>query len=233
MNSFKYQGSELEIFEHAINWKKYWAKRIAPHLGSKILDIGAGIGSTADYFKNQKFTTWLCVEPDIENFNIILNKLKTQQLPNHVLALNGTISDTKDIFDTILYIDVLEHIEKDYEELVKASYHLRTQGKIIILSPAHNFLFSSFDHQIGHYRRYTKKSLLKIIPANLKTVKIEYLDFCGFFASLANKLFFNSSNPSLNQILFWDRILVKTSRLIDPLLTYRFGKSILCIIEKS
>lgn len=62
-------------------------------------------------------------------------------------------------FDTILYIDVLEHIADDRAELVEAARRLNPGGYLVVLSPAHQWLFTAFDAAIGHVRRYTAKSL--------------------------------------------------------------------------
>ena len=61
---------------------------------------------------------------------------------------------------------------------------------------------------------------------------MEYLDSVGFFASLANRLLLKQQNPTLKQILFWDRVLVPCSRLVDPLFLFRAGKSVVGVWEK-
>jgi hypothetical protein len=132
-------------------------------------------------------------------------------------------------FDAILYIDVLEHIADDADEMRRAAAHLREGGRCIVLSPAHQWLFSEFDAAIGHHRRYSRKSL-KAAGKGVDSLRLErlcYLDSCGLLASTANRLLLRQSMPGLRQILFWDRFLVRGSRLLDPLLFYGAGKSVL------
>ena len=62
-----------------------------------------------------------------------------------------SIHDKK--YDTILYIDVLEHIEDDYAEIKHAMGLLTSGGRIIIVSPAHNWLYNPCDKAVGHFRR--------------------------------------------------------------------------------
>ena len=81
---------------------------------------------------------------------------------------------------------------------------LNNSGKIIIFVPASKILFSEFDKQIGHFRRYDFKSLKRILPTKSKIIEMKYIDSIGFFASLVNKLFLKSNNPTLKQVLFWD-----------------------------
>jgi hypothetical protein len=60
---FAYEGSELEIFEHAVNWKRYWSSYVRPQLGNSVLEVGAGIGANTPYL-NHGAAEWVCLEPD-------------------------------------------------------------------------------------------------------------------------------------------------------------------------
>ena len=234
MSNYIYSGGELDIFKCASNWKKYWHNHIKKYTGNKILEVGAGIGATAEIFnQKEKPKRWICLEPDSNLCKIIEEKKKRGIINDNIEVKNGTLSSIEfyDTFDMILYIDVLEHIENDKEELVRASRLLDENGRIIILSPAYNFLYSAFDEKIGHFRRYDKKLIHNIIPASLKIIEIKYLDSAGFFASLANKIILKSSNPTRQQVKFWDRFLVPISQWMDPLIMYRAGKSILVVME--
>ena len=116
-----------------------------------------------------------------------------------------------DRFDSIVYIDVLEHIDDDGAELRRAASRLRPGGTLVILSPAHQWLFTAFDAAIGHKRRYTKSML-------------RYLDSTGLLVSSANRLFLRSA--TLSQIKLWDRVFVRMSTWLDALLRYSIGKSV-------
>jgi 2-polyprenyl-3-methyl-5-hydroxy-6-metoxy-1,4-benzoquinol methylase len=80
--------------------------------------------------------------------------------------VNGTIAalESTGPFDTIIYLDVLEHIADDRAELACAARLLSPQGCVIVLSPAHQFLFSPFDQAVGHYRRYSRATLRDLTP---------------------------------------------------------------------
>src|SRR5262249_19659327 len=135
-------------------------------------------------------------------------------------------------FDAILYIDVLEHIEDDRGELARAAERLNAGGALIVLSPAHPFLYTPFDAEIGHFRRYTRASLRAAAPDSLRIGKLKYLDSAGMLASAGNRVLLKASMPTEKQILTWDRMLVPVSRVIDPLLMGRVGKSVLGIWTK-
>jgi 2-polyprenyl-3-methyl-5-hydroxy-6-metoxy-1,4-benzoquinol methylase len=135
-------------------------------------------------------------------------------------------------FDTILYIDVLEHIEDDRGELLSALRVLEPGGRLIIVAPAHQCLYTEFDRRIGHCRRYAKAELLSALPAEFRVQKMRYLDSAGLLASVANRTLLKSSSPTPAQIRLWDNWMVRTSRLIDPVFRYRLGKTILCIARR-
>jgi SAM-dependent methyltransferase len=151
-------------------------------------------------------------------------------LPDSVRVEVGTIRGLEEAsFDTILYVDVLEHIEDDRGELERAAARLRPGGRLVVLAPAHQWLFSPFDSAIGHFRRYTKRSLRELAPPGLELTRLRYLDSVGLLASGANRFLLKSSSPNLGQIRFWDRVLVRASRMVDPLLAYSVGKSVLSV----
>ena len=147
----------------------------------------------------------------------------------------GTLETLKNApsFDTIVYIDVLEHIEDDRGELARAAELLVPGGHVIVLSPAHNWLYTPFDKVIGHYRRYSRPALRALAPGALKLVRMDYLDSVGLLASLANRLILHQSMPTHRQIAVWDKGMVRLSRLLDPVLGDNVGKSVLGIWKRS
>jgi SAM-dependent methyltransferase len=229
----KYIGNELELFENARNWKNYYGSFIKPLLGLHVAEIGAGIGGTTLSLYNVKQESWLCVEPDAALVSEIDQKIFSGKLPAVCQSYTGYAADLKEQFDSVLYIDVIEHIEADEQELKKAYELLRPGGRLFIIVPAHNSLFSAFDKMIGHYRRYSRASLKKIIPSGLRIEKNYYLDSMGYFASLINRLWLKQSIPTSKQIKFWDSYIVPVSRKIDRITGYSFGKSILLIAQKT
>lgn len=120
----------------------------------------------------------------------------------------------------------MEHIEDDLAETTAAAGHLRRGGHLVVVAPAHQTLYTAFDAAIGHFRRYDKATLLQAVSPLLEVKVLWYVDAAGAFASMANRYLLRSANPSDRQILFWDRVLVPVSRIVDPLLGHRVGKSI-------
>jgi SAM-dependent methyltransferase len=227
---FRYVGSELELFKKARNWKAYWRAQIAEFVRGEVLEVGAGIGANTLALADLTYERWTCLEPDA----VLAARIELPPGGRHVTAV-GTIGDLNEDakFDAILYIDVLEHIEDDRGEMARAAARLKPGGALIVMVPAHPFLFTPFDAAIGHFRRYTRASLHQTAPAALGLEKLVYLDAAGMLASAANRVLLRSAMPTERQILTWDRLLVPVSRLIDPIFAGRVGKNVLGIWRKA
>jgi protein-L-isoaspartate O-methyltransferase len=225
--AFQYVGRELDVFALAINWKSYLAAQIRPFLGRDVLEVGAGIGATMQALCSSEQKTWTGVEPD----DALAAVARKAVAPTGVAfeLRHGTIGvvSPQERFDSVIYVDVLEHIEADAAELQASTRHLHAGGHLIVLSPAHQWLFSPFDQAIGHVRRYSAGTLEAVRPSNLRRIRLRYLDCVGMCASLANRLMLKQQMPTNGQIQFWDRRMVPISRIADPLLGFTLGKSIL------
>lgn len=229
---FAYVGSELDVFAGAKNWRAYWSSLVRPHLGTNVLEIGAGIGSVTEALRSPDMH-WTAVEPD-PGLACRIASDDPARSAAHLTVITGSIADVPEdsTFDSILYIDVLEHIEDDAVEVNRAWAHLAKGGRLVILSPAHQWLFTPFDAAIGHYRRYSLKGLDRLRPTAARVIVRGYLDAAGVLASSANRVLLRSAHPTRAQIDLWDKRLVPTSRLLDRLLGHRIGKSVLAIWQK-
>jgi hypothetical protein len=105
---------------------------------------------------------------------------------------------------SILYADVLERLEGDYQEMAMAARSLEPHGHLIVLSPAHQARLSEFDAAIGHYRRYNKAALVGRTPAECHLETVFHLDRVGMFASVANRTMLRQGTPTLAQIKVWE-----------------------------
>lgn len=232
---FQYPGTELELFANATNWKCHFRSRLSKYIHGDVCEVGAGIGATTQTLCQGTERSWLCLEPDPRlagKLQAAINEEAFELTPEvQIGCLTDMAPDRR--FDTILYIDVLEHIEDDRGELELAAKFLAPQGRLIVLCPAHQFLYSQFDSALGHFRRYDKRMFRAAAPSALECENIFYLDSMGLLLSLGNRLLLRQSMPSLMQIMIWDRLFVRCSRILDPLTGWQFGKSIVAVWVKT
>ncbi len=230
-----YEGEELEVFRYAARWKAYWADLIRPFVAGEVLEVGAGIGGSTEWLAKEHGGGWLCLEPDPEMAQEIRDGIAAGRIPETAEVVCGLMDAVPPArrFDTIVYIDVLEHIEDDAEELQRAAQRLNPGGRIVVLAPAYQWLFSPFDASVGHYRRYSAASLERVAPPQTTRIAFGYIDCLGLPLSLANRALLRQSNPSPWQIRFWDRCLVPLSRIADRLHSGSFGKTLISVYEKT
>ena len=233
VKEYNYQGGELELFKDAVNWKKYFSSKLRKHIGNTVLEVGAGIGGTTKYLCQGTEKTWVCLEPDTKMFEYLQQLIQNNILPSNCKSINGKLINLpeKERFDTVIYIDVLEHIEDDKNELLYASSKLKSGGKLITLSPAFKYLYSEFDQSIGHERRYNKKMIKSLTNPSINLVHCFYLDSIGYLASLTNRLWTKSSLPKPGQIAFWDKFIIPISKVFDVGFSPFWGRSIVAIWE--
>jgi len=225
---YEYVGSELELFRSAVNWKKTLRQHIQPFLKGRVLEVGAGIGGTTAVFRTGREDSWTCLEPDPSLVAVLQKNVSDAEV------ITGILADVAPgrVFDSMIYIDVMEHIENDGQEFQHAAAHLAPGGHLIVLCPAHQSLYSPFDKSVGHYRRYSKSMFRALRTDDLSETRMIYLDSVGLFASIANKWLLSQSLPTPAQIAFWDNCLVRASRISDWILRYSVGKSVLGVWQK-
>ena len=94
------------------------------------------------------------------------------------------------------------------------------------------FLLLALAASLGHTALTAAETGLAAIPQGLAEQLLFYLDSMGLSASIANRLLLRQAAPTHRQILFWDRVLVRLSRTMDPILRYSIGKSLLGVWRK-
>ena len=170
-------------------------------------------------------------EKSAKLFKFLEEKYKKNQ---KIKVYNRHFNQSKLKYDTILYLDVLEHVEHPKKELKKVFRSLKKGGKLILALPAFQHLFSQFDKDVGHYKRYTIKTFLNemggIKYSNLKNY---YIDTIGYFLSLTAKIFLKKDYKSNfdKKIKIWN-FLIHISKILDFFTFYSFGKTLIIIVQK-
>jgi 2-polyprenyl-3-methyl-5-hydroxy-6-metoxy-1,4-benzoquinol methylase len=235
-------SGELEEFELS-NYRKYQYDLIAKHLGKNILEVGSGDRSfTNQILKHaRQFDRIISIEPSVTLFSLHENKFKfPDNISFHMMDLFNMTKDTFGLFDTAIFIHVLEHIEKDREALNKVHELLLPQGNVLIEVPALPFLFSVHDEMLGHHRRYNKKNLKDIMDTNKYVIKeIWYQDIIGVIGSL---YFFKIKKTKLastdgvqlvkNQGNVYDKYVIPFESFIEKVIRCPFGLSLAAVLQK-
>ena len=224
-----YDGWELPLFDLSKNFRKYQFDLIKEFVSGNVAEIGPGNGIILKLYLDHCDKLDL-FEPDKNLYSKLNDKFSNYK---KITVINDELNTSSNIYDVILYLDVLEHIEDYEKEILKAHNALKKGGYLLINVPAFQFLYSDFDKDIGHFRRYSKKDITNLCSnCNLEINKLKYYDSIGFFLSLLSKM--TRSNYKKNfekKIKIWDS-LIPFSRILDKIFISYFGKSLLIVIKK-
>ena len=210
------------------NFRNYQLELIKTYLGKRLAEVGPGNGANLHcYYKYPKKID--LYEPSKNLYLNLKKKFKQKKIRIFNKKFNSNIK-----YDTIIYLDVIEHIKNDVKEIKKAFKALKKDGYLIIAVPAFQHLYSNFDRDINHYKRYKKgdfKKILKKIYHN--KVNLLYYDSIGYILSLMSKLFVSNYKKNLEKkIKVWNS-LIFISKILDKITFRSFGKSMLVFIKKT
>jgi 2-polyprenyl-3-methyl-5-hydroxy-6-metoxy-1,4-benzoquinol methylase len=227
----------LNNLSKAPRFNKWIFDTIKPFAAGNILEIGSGIGNISDFFIENKYCISLS---DIDYYYLEELRTKYAGLSNvtNILQINlesenfeNNYQDLKENYDTIFFLNVLEHIEKDDRAIRNSCFLLKPGGKMIILVPSYSFLFSKIDEQLGHFRRYNRKAIVQIMGQHsLRIEKHFYFNALGIIGWLYGKALGLKKIPS-KEISFFDK-LVWSAKGIDKLLFNKVGLSHIIVAEK-
>lgn len=220
----------LESMSQA-QWYNHWVlNKFEKYLKGDILEVGCGIGNFTKYLVKYGHVWALDINSEYVQR---VNNLKDEKIKAGLGDIEkGKYFFGEKKFDSIICLNVLEHIEDDVTALINLKKLLKEGGFLILILPAHQFLFGEIDKSIGHYRRYTKVSIKKmLLDHGFKLIKVRILNMLGgigwWFASkiLSNKTV-DSGKIQLFNILA--PIVLPLEDLIEP----PIGTSILVISQK-
>jgi SAM-dependent methyltransferase len=174
------QEESLDRMAGAANYNAWLLDRAEPFIGRRVLDFGAGIGTfTAAIAARAEV---VAVEPDPR----LGPGLRKRFAGNgHVTVVEDDAGwlagdDAHGTFDTVLCLNVLEHIRDD--ALVLRGFHdaLSLGGHLLLLVPAHRTLFGEIDRSVGHERRYSRGPLRHLLErTDLQPIELRYVNPLG------------------------------------------------------
>jgi 2-polyprenyl-3-methyl-5-hydroxy-6-metoxy-1,4-benzoquinol methylase len=215
-----------------------WAlESFEPHLTGTVLEVGAGLGTiTRKLVEARPDLSIVALEPA---GNVFPDLAAYAAVSYRVSAYQSTTAEyvartQAALFDTVLYLNVLEHIEDETAELRLAYQALRPGGVLLVFGPALEWLYSELDYNAGHYRRYNIKALRQTVQAaGFEVISLRYFDVLGVLPYLL--VYRLMRRPAISGSTMWgyDRVLVPVSRLIQRLLRNPpLGKNVILVARK-
>ncbi len=234
---------DLETLADLDNYHSWILEEIRPYLGTRLVEVGAGIGTVTnllirDYLTRTPGTRLEAFEPAPALYKQLCAEIDRRQpdlmQSGRITLTEGYFQASPDKCDSIILINVLEHIEDDRAMVRMAHQALTPGGVLIIYSPALQWLYSAHDKMVGHYRRYKKGDLETLVRAQgFDTVESKYMDVMGvvpwYFVNVLGGA--TSINPRLARL--YDRWFVPVTRSVEGVWTPPVGKNILLVARKT
>jgi len=227
----------LQVIKKASRFNQWMFETIAPFCNGSILEIGSGTGNISSFFVERNYEITLS---DINDAYVDIlkkqyhNRMNVKGILDIDLQRSGFAEKygaLKEQYDTIILLNVLEHLENEDYAISNCSYFLKKGGRLIILVPAYKFLYSQLDKELGHFRRYTRKRLMDcIIRKGLSPEKGFYFNALGILAWFYGKIFSLKTIPGTEMSFF--NTITPFAKAIDKILFHKAGLSVICISKK-
>ena len=226
-----YDRDALEELSQIGSYNKWLVAHFRNYIGEKVLEIGSGIGNITQIL--------LCESPSVTPSDIRKDFISTlnNRFNNSAFYLDIAHVDFNKIkqgsYDTVVAFNVIEHIHN--EDLTLKNMHrlLSPEGRILIVMPAHDYLFGSYDKLAGHKRRYSVRYLKRILSENRFVVeKIRYINKLGAIGWWVNSKVLRRIRFPENQLAAIN-FLVPFLNILDKIIPGNFGLSIICVGKKA
>lgn len=229
-------AGDLERLGTARHFFDWVLDEFHPYLHGRVLEVGAGLGTITRLLTDHYPELSLVALEPAENVFADLSSFAA--LNPRVTAQPTTLAEYRlsddQLFDAVMYLNVLEHIEDDAAELRLASAALRPGGAVLLFGPAMERLYSELDHRAGHYRRYETGQLRTLLEsAGLEPVYVRYFDVLGVLPYLIVYRLLGRDAISGTSMWGYDRVLIPLSRLIQRILpSPPLGKNVIAVAVK-
>ena len=217
--------------DEARNYRQYEYDMVAPHVGRSLLEIGSGLGHFAEQLEFLPRLDRLVVS-DFDPYCVErLEKRFAERADVEVLQFGlPTDIPLRDKVDTVVMMNVLEHIEDDAEALRSLARVTRPGGRIVIWVPGYMQLYGDFDRKVGHVTRYTPATLRRTVTeAGLGIDVLKPINFLGGIAWWAAVRRGGVGYPDPRLVKVYDRTVVPLTRLIERFVRPPFGQTVFCV----
>lgn len=224
-------GAEtLEIMRAAPQYNQWQYAAIAPYIGQRVLEVGSGVGNISEHILGEPrelvvltdTDPWYCDQLRARfsgKARIELLTLPDRTAPQRFAA---------DRLDTIIALNVVEHIEDDIGTLTTMKEMTVHGGRVIVLVPALKVLYGSLDRELGHFRRYTRKSLsLAFERSGLQLETLRWFNRVGVLGWWFNARIRKTSRIPIAQLRAFDA-LIPAVRL-EKVVPLPFGLSLIAV----
>jgi SAM-dependent methyltransferase len=230
---FIYPSDELEALAGARNYYRWIISRFEPYLGPRVVEVGAGIGTFSEYLLGVPGVERLtAIEPAANTFPLLEAKLAGNPRAH---ALKGFLDEFASQLsaDSLVAVNVLEHVQKDEEFLRLAWRIVVPGGTLMLFVPAVPAIFGTLDTAFEHFRRYTRPGLGQTLEKTGWVIeRMSYMNFPGIIPWLIAGRLLRWRSISPRSARFYDRFVMPPTARIEEMIEMPIGQSLLAIARK-
>ncbi len=228
----------LQSIQHADRFNAWMHAQIKPFCKGNVLEIGSGIGNISKFLILDGFSTTLS-DYNGNYCDILSEKYNDKPNIKNILHLDILDADFDNkyaklfaTFDTIIGLNVIEHVDDDTTAIENCKKLLAHNGVIIMLVPAYNWLFNGIDTALGHFRRYNKNTVSNLFAkTQLQTKHMHYFNASAIGGWFISGKIFKNSVIKQNQMKIYNRF-VGLFKFIDVCTFNRIGISLIAVASK-
>jgi SAM-dependent methyltransferase len=220
-------SASLDNLDDAHNYASWIVELMSPYLRGDIIEIGAGHGTMVERLTPHGSVT----ASELSERAAQLLRERFAGRPE-IQVVEGTAEQVMgtERYDTAVLINVLEHIPDDLGALEAIYEGLRPGGRVAIFVPAHEALYSPFDHQIGHQRRYRRSLLAQTLTrAGFEIDELRYINFPGVLAWFVVARLLKQKPTHSTMATAFDKVAVPVLRRVEKRWSMPIGVSLLAI----
>lgn len=230
---FVYSGNELDAMAEARNYCRWILDFFAPYLGQKVIEIGAGAGTFSQLLLSSGRASELVLfEPGANLFPRLQQRFGNDP---RVRLRPGSFDPSvlEGPVDSIVLVNVLEHILDDDALLLQIQRSLRPGGRVLLFVPALEWNYGSLDEAFEHHRRYSKSVLRKKLErAGFRIERARYVNFLGITSwFLAGKVL-RRRTLRPRQVRWYDRWIIPWSFKLEQIWEPPVGQSLVAVAVK-
>lgn len=231
--AFAYSGTELDALADARNYYSAIIGRFRPYLGRHVLEVGAGIGT---------FARVVLEEPDVKDMLLV------EPAENNLLVLRGRFErdprvrvhagymeslPLRPAVDSVVAVNVMEHLEDDAGFLRAAHDALVPGGHVLLFIPALRQIFGTLDEAFGHLRRYSKAMLVeRLAGAGFANIRLRYTNLPGVVSWYLAGRVLRKRTLTPRDVMLYDRVVMPWVAAFERHWEPPLGQSIIAIANR-
>jgi len=230
----EYTLLDQKLMARATRYFEWQARVVKPHLGKRVIEAGCGTGNFTRHLTERELVMSTdVVEECVERSRSRFSGHRNLQF-RYLDVQDPAFLDLKSLrADTVVCLNVLEHVRDDLLALKHMHHVLVSGGRAIFLLPAFESLYGPIDRNLGHFRRYSKKSWTETAKrAGFKVHRMRYFNLIGFFGWWANARVLRREEQSAWQIEVFDRFAAPLQSRIEDWIEPPVGQSIFSVLER-